>query len=105
MKFVRGKLLFLSVEEYGSLEPVQENGQVVGYKLNLVEPDLEQHKEEITELISKGYSRPAICQKFHISANDLDKVLHKWFGTKKITEAKGKIHLEQGRNQIQPVQV
>jgi hypothetical protein len=105
MKFVRGKYIQLSVEEFESLEKITENGQLVGYQLNLVEPDLDQHKEEITQLISQGYSRPSICKQFKIGTNDLDKILSKWFGTKKITEAKGKIHIAQGQSQIQTTKV
>lgn len=93
MKYVRGKYIYLTEEDFKSL--VKFEG---GYKLDLTEPDLEPKREEITTLICRGTSRPVICQKYGITVTDLDRVLQRWFGTKKITEAKEKIIREQEQN-------
>lgn len=89
MKYVKGKTLELSAEEYASL--VLKDGK---YSLDLARNDKELTDEEVEELFGKirdGYSKNAACSKYGISEVYFSGLCRRNFGTTKITDIRDKL--------------
>jgi hypothetical protein len=83
MYYLRNKYIIISEEEYNKLQKVEG-----GYKLMLEKTDLNDHIEEIYELIIEGKSRPSICNMFQVTPTEFDNFLEKNLGSRKITDCK-----------------